>query len=596
MSETTNITHLADVSADSFTAVRPSGERRQTVMDRNTVAGVMHAVGECVYQWDIVDDVLSWSEGAAALFCLSDIAQIESNRAFSKLMLPTTKTSREEITQQVIEEDTGEGVPYRFQYALCGQKIGTGSNIWLEDSGRCFADETGNAVRAQGVIRIVNERRSLEERLDRMSKFDSLTGLYNRSHLEITLQNLLSRALPSGESHAFMVVGIDHFDLINSVYGFEAADGVIIEVARRLKENVRKIDILGRFSGARLGIVMEDCDERSLLIAGHRVLNLIKDELVKTERGSIAVTAAVGGVIIPKHATTPRAAFNAAHHALLEARKERESNISVYQPDPSRDAEQRQSVEMAERIVQALKQGRVHLVYQPVVNAKSEEIEFFEALIRLEDQDGLELAAGDFVSVAEKLGLIRLIDHYALDQAIETLKTYPSAKLSLNVSNETATDPEWLSKLAIAALHQPDIAPRLIVEITESHAAHSLEEAGRFIESLHDLGFKVALDDFGAGFTSFRNLRTLNFDVIKVDGLFATDLDANPQNAGFIKALVGLAQLFEAKTVVEWVEDAESAIKLRDWGVDFLQGYKYGRPLRQPHWPDGKMQDLFKSA
>ena len=135
MSETTNITHLADASADNVTSVRPSGDRRQTVMDRNTVAGVMHAVGECVYQWDIVDDVLSWSEGAAALFCLSDIAQIESNRAFSKLMLPTTKTSREEITQQVIEEDPGEGVPYRFQYALCGQTIGTGSNIWLEVSG-----------------------------------------------------------------------------------------------------------------------------------------------------------------------------------------------------------------------------------------------------------------------------------------------------------------------------------------------------------------------------------------------------------------------------------------------------------------------------
>jgi len=142
-----------------------------------------------------------------------------------------------------------------------------------------------------------------------------------------------------------------------------------------------------------------------------------------------------------------------------------------------------------------------------------------------------------------------------------------------------------LSKLAIAALGQPDIAPRLIVEITESHAAESVAEASRFIESLHDLGFKVALDDFGAGFTSFRNLKDLPFDIIKVDGMFAIDMDNNPQNQGFISALVGLAKLFDAKTVVEWVEDAHSADKLRDWGVDYLQGYKFGKPLKEPQWP-----------
>ena len=227
------------------------------------------------------------------------------------------------------------------------------------------------------------------------------------------------------------------------------------------------------------------------------------------------------------------------------------------------------------------------MAYQPVVDSKTHEIEFFEALIRLESEDGSVLEAGNFVSVAEYLGLIRLVDHYALDLAIETLRKYPTAKLSLNVSNETAGDPEWLSKLAIAALGQPDIPPRLIVEITESHAAESLAEASRFVRSLHDLGFKVALDDFGAGFTSFRNLKDLPFDIIKVDGMFAVDMDDNPQNRGFISALVGLAKLFDAKTVVEWVEDTHSADQLRDWGVDYLQGYNFGKPRKEPQWPLG---------
>lgn len=111
-----------------------------------------------------------------------------------------------------------------------------------------------------------------------------------------------------------------------------------------------------------------------------------------------------------------------------------------------------------------------------------------------------------------------------------------------------------------------------------------MAEAKRFIASLHDLGFQVALDDFGAGFTSFKNLKELAFDIIKIDGYFAVDLEGNTENAGFIQALVGLAKLFDAKTVVEWVEDEKTAQRLCDWDVDFLQGYAFGKPLREPKW------------
>ena len=169
--------------------------------------------------------------------------------------------------------------------------------------------------------------------------------------------------------------------------------------------------------------------------------------------------------------------------------------------------------------------------------------------------------------------------------ALETLNKAPTAKFSLNVSFETACDPEWLSKLAHAVMNRRDIAERLIIEITESYAADSLPEALQFIESVKDLGCKVALDDFGAGFTSFRNLKSLPFDIIKVDGQFVDNLESSTENQKFIKALVDLASLFDAKTVVEWVEDDVTTELLRDWGVDYLQGFNFGKPQRELPWP-----------
>ncbi len=413
---------------------------------------------------------------------------------------------------------------------------------------------------------------------------DPLTSLFNRAHLNTCLEGKFRQLKHDNGSAAFVLVGIDHFDLINKVYGYEAGDAVIVEVSKRLRESLRDVDTIGRYSGARIGIILDDCDERGLLIAGHRVLNELRDKLVQTERGPVAVSAAVGGVVIPHHASNPRRAFQGAHQALSDSRRERDSTIVSYRPDPQRDAIQKRAAIMAQEIVSALQQGRIHLEYQPIVDAKTHAVEYYEALVRLESEDGGVLSAEEFVKTAEKLGMVRLVDHFALELAVETLEAHPDAKLSLNVSNETAGDPEWLSKLAIAAYRQPDLVPRLIVEITESHAVENFADARRFIESLHDLGFKIALDDFGAGFTSFRNLKSLPFDIIKVDGHFATDMENNPENTTFIKVLVQLASLFDAKTVVEWVEDAGSADKLRDWGVDYLQGYKFGKPVRYPKW------------
>ena len=552
----------------------------QPTIDRRALAtNVLNSVGECAYEWDIETDRLSWSEGAETLLCTETISLIESSRAFNKLLLPTTESSRNDAIMSSKKVDDGRGVHYKLQYALSAETLNTSSDIWLEDTGRWYAGRDGIPNRAHGVVRLINERRSIEEKLDQLARRDPLTGLFNRAHLNMCLEETFDEINRTGEQASFLVVCLEHFDLINSVYGYTAGDAVIAEVAKRISENLRDKDVIARFSGAKIGIILPECGNRDMLVAGYRILNLLRQNVVVTESGPIAVSVAIGGVLMPQNARDSKQVFMAAHQALAESRRSRDASIVTFQPDPERDAEKLHAAHTAEKVVSALKEGRIHLVWQPIVEAKTSKVAFHEALIRLEDENGNSVVAGDFVEVAQRLGLIRLVDHHALDLALHTLTIAPSAKFSLNVSFDTACDPEWLSKLAYSVSKNRDIADRLIIEVTESYAADSLEEAKRFVDAVKDLGCKVALDDFGAGFTSFRNLKGLPFDLIKVDGQFVDNLSSSNENQKFIKALVDIASLFDAKTVVEWVEDEETMDLLSEWGVDYLQGFKFGQTI-----------------
>ena len=174
------------------------------------------------------------------------------------------------------------------------------------------------------------------------------------------------------------------------------------------------------------------------------------------------------------------------------------------------------------------------------------------------------------------LGLIRLIDNRVLELAFEHLENHPDARLSINVSAECVSEMSWLTKLIAMLARRADFAGRLVVELTETAVVRNASDAIRFIATLRDLGVKSAIDDFGAGYTSFRVLKDLDVDLVKIDGTFVTSLGSESKNEAFIRALVGIAKTFGLKTVAEWVTDAATAERLRALGVDYFQGEYYG--------------------
>lgn len=578
-----------------------SSERRTSIdPDRNSISGgedasqageVLFSVGETVYEWDIGNDRLTWAGNALGLLGISDGETIATGRNYTRLVAPRSTTNRNEAVLGGECSDKGEGVYYQIQYALSAESLGVDSDVWIEDSGRWFAGSDGKPAKAHGIVRIVNERRALEERFDRLSRFDDLTTLYNRGYLNECLEVELREAEIENSSLAFIIVALDRFELVNSIYGYDAGDEVIAEVANRMKTTLRGGDTIGRFSGAKLGVILKKCNEKELLIAGQRFLNNISKDVVQTQSGPVAVTASLGGVVMPRHAHNVRQASATVQAALDEARRQCHPRIVAFRPDPVVDQQRREATKLAGEVVSAVQESRLRLAYQPVVDADSHKVAFHEALVRMVSKDGLIIPASGFVGVASDLGLIRMVDHQAMELTIDTLKRAPDARLSLNVSIETSHDPEWLSRLATAIKLQPDIAPRLIVEITESHAASDLEETARFIEIIKDLGCTTAIDDFGAGFTSFSNLKHLPVDIIKIDGQFVEDLSTNRENQSFIRSLVQLAGVFDTKIVVEWVEDDATALLLKSWGVDYLQGYGFGLPVMSPPWPMAPVEE-----
>jgi EAL domain-containing protein (putative c-di-GMP-specific phosphodiesterase class I) len=192
--------------------------------------------------------------------------------------------------------------------------------------------------------------------------------------------------------------------------------------------------------------------------------------------------------------------------------------------------------------------------------------------------------AAAFVPVVEQLGLVRQMDRHVLELAAAELAEHPKIELAVNLSGLTAADPSWLRALKTLLKDRPEMARRLIFEITETTALQDVEETARFIQQTKELGCRLALDDFGAGYTSFRHLQALNFDIVKIDGSFIRSLRDNPEHQLFVRNLIGMADAFSLKTVAECVETGEDAGFLAGEGVRYLQGYYFGRPSIERPW------------
>ncbi len=539
---------------------------------------IMSAVEETAYIWDIGSDRIDWESNAIHVLGVKSLEAISSGANFQQLIAAEHLSRRSQAiaTQHSV---TGKAIPYRIQYRFLPQGTRRDFSIWLEDHGSWWAGENGIAVRARGVIRVINERYKEEQRLLHRSDHDELTGQLNRIRLTEALDSTMNHAKKAGQQAAFLVASVNNMTVINEAFGFDVGDEIIATIGHVLKDKLRTGDTLGRYSSNKFGIILNDCSPGAVRIAAERFMKAIRDTPMRTSACQLSATISIGGVYVPAQATTVHEAASAALSALDSARMKRHDCFHAFEPNPARESNRRRNIMIADDVITALDEGRMLLALQPIVSTTTRLPVLYECLLRMEQPDGRIVSAGEFIEVAEQLGLSRLIDRRTLEMSVAFAKTHPYVHLSLNVSSLTCSDHEWMTALHKLTGGQRQITERLTIEITETTAIDDLDQSIAFVDTLKELGCRVAIDDFGAGYTSFKNLKHLAVDMVKIDGAFVKNLSADKTDAIFITTMAQLARSFGMTTVAEWVGDEATAQLLADAGIDYLQGFYFGKPL-----------------
>jgi diguanylate cyclase (GGDEF)-like protein len=543
--------------------------------------GILSGIGETAYTWDLANNRIDWESNARDVLGVRTLADISTGTNYQFLIAPEHLARRQNAiaAELAADADPVRGVAYRVQYRFMPEGRRSDASLWLEEHGRWWPNEAGEPTRARGVVRVINERYREEQRLLYRSDHDELTGQLNRIRLTEALGAVMSRAQRTGHPCAFMIAAVNNLAVINETFGFDVGDEVITATSRIIKEKLRGGDTIGRYSSNKFGIILHDCGMGAMRIAAERFMKGVREATIRTSACQLSATISIGGVLLPEQAGTVHQATGAALGALAKARGRRHDSFCAYEPSPTRDSARKRNITIADEIISALEQNRMQLALQPIVNTATRAVELYECLLRMEKPDGTIVSAGEFIEVAEQLGLSRLIDRRTLELAVALAKDVPDIELSVNVSSLTCNDPEWLVALQRLTAGRRSLTERLTIEITETAAIHDLDQSIAFVDTLKELGLRVAIDDFGAGYTSFRNLKHLAVDMVKIDGAFVKNLAVDASDQVFIRTMVELARSFGMETVAEWVGDETTARICEAAGITYLQGFHCGRPL-----------------
>ncbi|HEY5598806.1 MAG TPA: EAL domain-containing protein, partial [Kiloniellales bacterium] len=533
--------------------------------------------GDLAYSWDLATDRIDWMGRVVDLFGLNAATVPRSGDRLHGRINPEDLPARMQALSEHFAGTTGYDCEYRV-------RASDGEFRWVHDRGTVELSPGGTPVRLSGMLRLITQRKQNETRLEHLANYDELTGHYNKLRLREALDYALAYSLRYGPSGAFLAIGIDQLNRINTAYGSGAGDRVLIEVAQRLDQCLRTTDVIGRLGSDRFGVALAFCSRDDAAIIGERIVQAMRQGPVTVDGNSVHVTVSIGLVHFPDQARTSFDVIVKAEAALLKAKAAGRDCVHAYEMTEQQRLGHRANMELGEQVTAALKEDRLVFAYQPVVDAKTHEVRYHECLLRMLTPDGDIVNAAKFVPVVERLGLMRALDRRTLDLVIRDLETHPDVTLAFNISGVTAADRGWLRALIAHLKDRRELAGRMIVEITETAALFDIDDSARFVSVLRDLGCEVALDDFGAGYTTFHHLKALTVDVVKIDGSFVRNLAQSTENQLFIRNLLGLARAFNLVAVAECVETNEEAAILTSAGVNLLQGYFFGKPELNPVW------------
>ena len=457
-----------------------------------------------------------------------------------------------------------------------------GRVVWVRDRAYAYRDDDGHVLWEHGLLFDVTELKEAEARVAHMAYHDSLTGLANRQLFEETLGLAVERAKRTHAVVAVVYFDLDNFKLVNDSLGHHAGDLLLADLADRLRSCTRDTDVVARQGGDEFLMLLSDleldtADETIRMVAG-RIEEAMREpfDLQGVEfhaRGSSGIS------VYPRDAHDADALMRNADIAMYRAKRLEPGGHFFFAADED-DAMERLS--FSTRLRQAVANENWVLHYQPVVDLSDRRVVGAEALIRWKDANGGIVPPGEFIPVAEELGLIEAIGDWVVDQVAHQQRAWRDQGLELDVSFNLSPRQLWTPRLAerlMSLLEDAGVDPStLTAEITESTAMADPDRTHRVLRDLHSWGLRLAIDDFGTGYSSLSRLKHMPVDVLKIDREFIRDVDRDVRLAGMVRAMIQVAQSLDMIPLAEGVETEGEYIFLRSNGCRLAQGFWFAHP------------------
>ena len=434
----------------------------------------------------------------------------------------------------------------------------------------------------RGIQREITEEYQLTQTITYQATYDYLTGLINRKEFDRRLQQAVEKADQQGKSAFLAYLDLDQFKIVNDTAGHLVGDRLLTELAQMMVQDLRTSDSLGRLGGDEFGLLLEDCSLEEGQQICQRLVERVNSYRFTWQRRHFKVGVSIGLVPILEGMSNPAMLLSRADLACYKAKDLGRGRVYIARQDDT-ELEQRQTqLSHIASISQSIEENRFYLIQQPIVALNGESHKHVEILLRLTDEQGDTVSPGQFIPVAERYGMIGLVDRWVTETVLTNYhRYYPDldTMVSINLSGSSLSD-EQFTQFVVNLLEKSVIpAHQLCFEITETAAISQLDQAVTFINVLKRLGVSFALDDFGSGVSSFGYLQKLPVDYLKIDGTLIKNITTQHYERKIVDLVNQIASMMGMKTIAEFVETDAIITQLQALNVDYAQGYGIGKPI-----------------
>jgi len=549
-------------------------KRLQTAIERHNMALQAAKIG--IWSWDLMSNRIVWDENMHDLFGIKHGDFAGKQKEFLGFMVPEDREEQLEIGKRYYKQGGKFDTKFRILRP-------DGETRVIINRGEATKNNQGVVISVVGVCWDVTENFALSAKIEHQALHDPLTGLLNRFEMQQRLKSLIESLKQEPTENTFCYFALDRFKVVNDTCGHEAGDELLRQISEHMKPYITEKDTFARMGGDEFALIITSCSGEEARKVAETLLQAIQNFHFEWSGNVFDISLSMALVPISAEKTVSEI-LGTADVSLAAAKDGGRGRIHEYKPHDSTVIRRHDEMHWVLQLEDALRSDRFQLHFQPIQPLKKENEEglHYEVLLRVLDDSGEVMSPHELLNAAEQFDMATRVDTWVVNAVFDWLQKHPDhvkqlSLCSINLSGASIGDGAFLLFLKEKLQESSIPLEKIGFEVTENAAIKNILKARDFIDTIKNFGCKFALDDFGSGHSSFAYLKDLPVDILKIDGMFVKGIHLEPVNYAMVKAINDVGQVMKMKTIAEYVENEEICKHLVDIGVDYGQGYYFGK-------------------